>query len=200
MSNVPNLGPSAVEGVIASQQLARFRMFFFILGIVLVLLGLGGLAYPFLVTGIFVEVFGALLLVGGLVQAGLSVWTRHGGAFVVDLLAGLLGAFVGLLMIVRPGVGAEALTLLMAVYFLVGGAFRLVGAFVAGAPARLWVAFVGLVDLVLGVMILNRWPGDSPWVIGLFISINLIFSGTLWMTLALSVPAPPTQPTPAGGP
>jgi uncharacterized membrane protein HdeD (DUF308 family) len=200
MSNVPNLGPSAVEAAIAPEQLARFRGVFFLIGLLLLLLGLVGVAYPFLVTGILVEVFGALLLVGGLAQAGLSVWTRHGGSFVVDLLAGLLGAVIGLFLILRPGVGAEALTLMLAAYFLIGGAFRLVAAFVAGAPARLWVAVVGIIDLVLGVMIFNRWPGDSVWVIGLFVSINLIFSGTLWMTLALSVPASSTPPPPAGSP
>jgi uncharacterized membrane protein HdeD (DUF308 family) len=111
-----------------------------------------------------------------------------------------VGAVIGLLIIIKPLLGAEALTLMLAVYFLLAGAFRLVGAFVAGSPARLWVAFVGLVDLVLGIMILNHWPSDSLWVIGLFVAINLIFSGTLWMSLALALPRPPAKEPVTKGP
>jgi uncharacterized membrane protein HdeD (DUF308 family) len=42
-----------------------------------------------------------------------------------------------------------------------------------------------VVDLILGVLILNRWPESSLWVIGLFIGIDLIINGWSWIALAL---------------
>jgi uncharacterized membrane protein HdeD (DUF308 family) len=36
-------------------------------------------------------------------------------------------------------------------------------------------------------MIWKQWPEASLWVIGLFIGIDLIFTGWTWVMLALSV-------------
>jgi uncharacterized membrane protein HdeD (DUF308 family) len=45
----------------------------------------------------------------------------------------------------------------------------------------------GVVDLILGLLILNAWPEASLWVIGLFVGIDLVFQGWSWIILALSV-------------
>jgi uncharacterized membrane protein HdeD (DUF308 family) len=198
MSNVPPAAPGLTPAV-TPELVSRFRLWFLIVGILLVLLGLLAASHPFLATAVIVEIFGAILVVSGLVQAGVAVWSRHGSNFVIDLLGGILGAVIGILIVVKPLIGAEAITLLLAVYFLVGGVFRFVSSFVSTTPARVWMAFAGLVDLILGVMILNRWPSDSTWVLGLFVAVNLLFSGVLWIVLALSLRTPPATQVPAGG-
>lgn len=201
MSNPPTPPSPTVPPAIVPEMVARFRFWFLILGVLLVLLGLFAASHPFLFTEIVVEVFGGLLIVSGLLQAGLSVWTRHGSGFVLDVLAGVLGALIGLMIVAKPHGAAAALTLLLAIYFLLSGACRLVSALFAAGPApRLWLALVGLVDVVLGVMILNRWPSDSTWLLGLFVGINLLFSGLMWVVTALSLRVPPLPQSPAGGP
>ena len=45
----------------------------------------------------------------------------------------------------------------------------------------------GLLSLVLGVMILVRWPASSLWVLGTFLAIELIFQGVATIMLARAI-------------
>jgi uncharacterized membrane protein HdeD (DUF308 family) len=112
---------------------------------------------------------------------------RKLSGFALHLLAAALYLLVGLFMLEDPIRAAEVLTLLLAASFLVGGVLRIVFSLAVRFPAWPWVVFNGLVDLLLGVFILNRWPDSSLWVIGLFIGVDLIFHGWSWVVLALSV-------------
>jgi hypothetical protein len=56
-----------------------------------------------------------------------------------------------------------------------------------------------VVDLILGILILNGWPESSLWVIGLFIGIDLLFHGWAWVLLALGVRSYTAGPAPGGG-
>jgi uncharacterized membrane protein HdeD (DUF308 family) len=69
----------------------------------------------------------------------------------------------------------------------VGGLLRVIFSLVVQFPAWPWVLLNGVVDLVLGVLILSGWPESSLWVIGLFVGIDLLFHGWSWMILALTV-------------
>ena len=40
-----------------------------------------------------------------------------------------------------------------------------------------WVAFGGLLNIILGVLVYMQWPESGLWVIGMFISIELIING-----------------------
>jgi uncharacterized membrane protein HdeD (DUF308 family) len=76
---------------------------------------------------------------------------------------------------------------LLAASFLVGGFLRAVFSVVLRFPAWSWVLLNGVVDVLLGVLILNGWPESSLWVIGLFVGIDLIFHGVGWVMLGLGV-------------
>jgi uncharacterized membrane protein HdeD (DUF308 family) len=90
------------------------------------------------------------------------------------------------LLVVNPGFGAVSLTLLLAAFFLVGGIFRLVTAAAMRPPSWGWLAASGIVTLLLGILIWSEWPVSGLWVIGLFIGIDMVFSGTWLIMLALA--------------
>ena len=90
-------------------------------------------------------------------------------------------------MLEDPVRAATVLTLLLAAAFLVGGALRIIFSLVSRFDAWPWVLLNGVVDLVLGFLILNGWPDSSLWVIGLFVGIDLFFHGWSWVILALTV-------------
>ncbi len=50
-----------------------------------------------------------------------------------------------------------------------------------------WVVFSGITSVILGVLIFAEWPISGLWVIGLFVSIELILQGISTMTVALAV-------------
>jgi uncharacterized membrane protein HdeD (DUF308 family) len=45
----------------------------------------------------------------------------------------------------------------------------------------------GIITLLLGLMILARWPSSALWVIGLFLAIELIVNG--WTQILVAVAA-----------
>jgi uncharacterized membrane protein HdeD (DUF308 family) len=157
------------------------------LGIVLVLLGTAALIYTTAATIASVVFFGWLLIVGGTLQAGHAVWRRGWGGFFLELLSGLLYIVVGFLLVGNPWQGAESLTLLIAMLLLFGGVFRIVVGLTAGMHHRLWVILYGVINLMLGGLILKQWPLSGLWVIGLFLGIDMVFNG--WTLIMLSLTA-----------
>ena len=100
-------------------------------------------------------------------------------------LGAVLFGVVGALIVWRPVVTAEILTLLMCAFFLVAGLFQLITPFIVSLPDWGWHALNGLITLVLGILVLAQWPLSGLWVIGLFVGIELIFYGIAWIALAL---------------
>jgi uncharacterized membrane protein HdeD (DUF308 family) len=41
----------------------------------------------------------------------------------------------------------------------------------------------------MGALVAARWPVSTLWVIGLFVGINLMLDGCVWIALALSLRA-----------
>jgi uncharacterized membrane protein HdeD (DUF308 family) len=91
------------------------------------------------------------------------------------------------LILLRPAAGAASLTLLLAALFLVSGLFRIGFALAVRIDGWGWQVLSGLVTFVLGLLISAGWPGSSIWVIGTFISIDLIFGGWSFIMIALAV-------------
>jgi uncharacterized membrane protein HdeD (DUF308 family) len=169
-----------------------------LLGVCLVILGVIAIGSPLamaLTTTVAVVLFGCLLMVGGVLQAVMGVWERRWSGFFLDLLAGLLDLVVGFIIIANPGLAEVVLTLFIALWLMFGGLFRIVVAFTVPFHHRVWLGLGGVIELVLGIMILNRWPGSSFWVIGLFIGIDLIFRG--WALVMLGLTARSAVPGPA---
>ena len=50
-----------------------------------------------------------------------------------------------------------------------------------------WALVGGIVTILLGLMILARWPASGLWVIGLFLAIELIMQG--WSLVLIAVAA-----------
>ena len=43
----------------------------------------------------------------------------------------------------------------------------------------------GVLSLLLGILIWKQWPEASLWVIGLFVGIEVLFTGWTWVMLSL---------------
>src|SRR5215510_13505880 len=87
----------------------------------------------------------------------------------------------------RPAVSAEVITMFMAMIFMIGGLFQLIGSMIVAYPGWGWQAADGLITFLLGLLLIARWPATGLWVIGLFIGINLIVYGIAWIALALGL-------------
>jgi uncharacterized membrane protein HdeD (DUF308 family) len=109
------------------EELFRVRhrwVWFFACGIALVLVGTFAIAAAFLTTLTTVLVFGVLLMVGGAVEFVSAVLAGSRKGVITHLVVGVIHLVVGGLMVEHPVRAAEALTLMLAAAFLVGGLIR----------------------------------------------------------------------------
>lgn len=154
-------------------------------GILLILAGTIGLAYEFAVSVVTTLFVGGLLIVYGVMEVIQAFRHQRWSGFFLFLFGGILSIVAGGVVWAQPLASLEILTLLVAAYFLVLGAFRVVGAVSSRHPGWGWGLFNGGVSIVLGLLIWNRWPASSLWVIGMFVAIDMIFQGWNYVMLAL---------------
>lgn len=176
--------------------LRREWVWFLILGIALVVMGMMAIGSAFVATLATVTVLGVLLLAAGIVQVVSSFWSPRWGGLFVHLLIGLLYAVTGFLVLECPVSAAAALTMLMAAFFIVGGLFRIAGALMVRFHGWAWDLLNGAITLLLGVIIWRNFPEATFWVIGVFVGVEMIFAGWTWIMfslLAKNLPHPPAQ-------
>jgi uncharacterized membrane protein HdeD (DUF308 family) len=168
------------------QELAQHWKWLLGLGLISIMIGTLALGSSVLVTLASVILFGWILLLMGGMEAVHSFWQRKWGGFFLHLVNGILSVVVGFLIVGNPGASALVLTLLLAMFFMVGGLFRIIAALTMRFPSWGWRLLNGVVTLLLGIFIWNQWPVSGLWVIGLFVGIDLIFSGWSSVMLALA--------------
>ncbi|HET8733265.1 MAG TPA: HdeD family acid-resistance protein [Anaeromyxobacteraceae bacterium] len=153
-------------------------------GILLIVAGVIGLGYEFAVSVVTTVFVGGLLVVYGVMEVVHAFKHRRWSGFFLFLLGGLLSIVAGVVIWTNPLVGMKVLTLLIASYFLVLGVFRAVGAVSSRHPGWGWGLFNGVVSALLGLLVWNGWPDSALWVIGMFVSIDMIFQGWNYVMLA----------------
>jgi uncharacterized membrane protein HdeD (DUF308 family) len=157
------------------------------LGIILVLIGTVAIAMPLAASLASAVAFGALFLAGGVAQLVGAFWTRDWSGFFLNLLVGVLYLVVGVLFLRHPGEAMVAVTLILACGFMISGLFRIIGSLMYRFPQWGWILLGGVINLLLGLYIYSQWPFDSFIIPGLFVGIDMIFTGWTWVALALAV-------------
>jgi uncharacterized membrane protein HdeD (DUF308 family) len=161
------------------------------MGIALILLGLFAVSYSAVATLASMLLFGMLLLLGAIFQIVTAFWGRSWRGFFLHLLTGILYLVVGVFMIEKPVEAEVGLTLLVAASLLVGGILRIILSVVERFDGWGWMLLNGIVSLLLGIAIWKQWPLSGLWVIGLFIGIEMLFSGLSWVMLGLGLRSSP---------
>jgi uncharacterized membrane protein HdeD (DUF308 family) len=155
-------------------------------GILLVVLGTVGLGLSFLLTLATVFIFGVFLVIGGGVQIFQTFKCRGWGSIMWHALIAVLYVLAGLSVMANPLAASTLLTLLLAGALVGIGVMRLIIAFQArGVRNWGWTLIGGIAAMFLGFMILGQWPVSGFWVIGLFVAIEMIFSGWSYIIIAL---------------
>jgi uncharacterized membrane protein HdeD (DUF308 family) len=169
------------------ETLGHFRAWVTLAGILLMALGIAAVIYDQTATIASVLVFGWVLALAGIMQIIHAFQVRDWSGFFVHLLDGIFRGTVGTLLVVYPGSGALALTLVLSFYFIAGGLFRTFLAFSLRYPSWGWTVASGVVSVALGVMLAMHWPTSALWFIGFAVGIDLIFSG--WALLMFAAVA-----------
>lgn len=179
------IGRDGYEEQTAGRDLLNMGRGLFWAGIVMILLGAAAVIMP-LVSSLVVEILiGGLLTMSGLLAVVSALQFRGTGLFLWQLLAGLITLALGLLMLLYPLQGLIALTVLIAVIFVLTGlAQASFSLWLRPAPGWIWGLVSALISLGLGGYILVALPEASTVVLGLLVGIDFLSTGLALVMIA----------------
>ncbi len=183
-----NQGDIAAFQRAAAAALHEHRVFFLIEGIILLLAGLVAIVLPPIATLAVEIIVGWLLLIIGVVGLITTSRMRRAPGFWWSLVSAALGIAAGIVLLGWPLTGVLSLTLVLIVFFLIEGVASIMFALehkreLSGRWG--WMLASGVVDLVLGAMVLAGLPSTAVWAIGLLVGINMVFGGAALIAMAL---------------
>lgn len=147
-------------------------------GILLMVLGAIAILVPALASFTVTIFIGWVLVIASVFLFASAFANRSGFHLFTGLIWAALALIAGLWLLIDPGRGTRTLTLIVMLYFLVSGVFKLGVSFTArGRPGIGWLAVNGLFSIVIGLIILADMPEAANWAIGLLLGIDFIFSG-----------------------
>jgi uncharacterized membrane protein HdeD (DUF308 family) len=157
------------------------------LSISLMVLGVLAIAMPAIASASFTLAMGWVSLISGVVMIVQSFVSKPVRGFWLNLLVGAAYVIAGIYILLNLPAAVVALTFAFGVLFVVEGVYTIIMAFVNRAGHRMmWlVALNGVITLILGIMVLNRLPFSALWLIGLYMGISLLFSGSSLLAAAL---------------
>lgn len=159
-----------------------------LMGIAMMVIGALAVTTPAVAGTAVVLVIGGLLLVAGIIQLVQGLRTEGWASKLFPSILGLVTALAGLAVLGHPLLGLTYLTLVLAVYFVIEGIWKIITTFsyrtVTGWPLML---ISGLVSLVLGILIWRQWPVSGIWAVGVLVGIDLLMTGVSMIALAINL-------------
>jgi uncharacterized membrane protein HdeD (DUF308 family) len=151
----------------------------YFLGFIYVLLGILALSFVGIATIFSVTFLGILIFASGLGEMFIAFQTKNTDHNWYHFFLGVLAAIVGVFFFANPISNAVGLTLLLAAFFFISGVVKLARGLFQKTPHQGWLAFNGLISILLGTYIVWYWPVSSAWLIGTLVGIELIISGAM---------------------
>ena len=171
-------------------MIAEHRTWFMILGVVLLILGVLAIIFPFATTIAAKVALGWLFLIGGVVQVIQSFSTQKWSGFLLNLVVGVLYLLAGAWLAFFPLTGIITLTIFLAALFIVNGVLEIgMGFRIRNHSGWFWMLLSGIIGVVLGVLLFAGLPGTATWAIGLVVGINLVTSGLAYILLPMAIPS-----------
>jgi uncharacterized membrane protein HdeD (DUF308 family) len=165
--------------------LKRNATWFILFGILVFALGVAGLGMTISLTLTSMLYFGILLLVRGAVEVLAAFRSRDWGGFFFHLISASIGAVAGLVMVTRPGMAAESITLFMGALFMVEGMMLLIAGLIYRFPSWGWTLANGVVTFALGLMLWQEFPFSGLYFIGTLIALEIMMTGANYIALGL---------------
>ena len=100
----------------------------------------------------------------------------------------LLYLAAGVVLISNPVASGIWLTFMIAAMLLAVGTMRIIMAIqMREYKGWGWVAFSGVLSILLGILVFIQWPESGLWVIGMFVAIEMILQG--WSSIMIAFAA-----------
>ena len=158
------------------------------LGVVYLIAGFIALGSVAMATVASVLIVGVMMIIAGVAEVISAFQIKSWGKFLLWVLLGLLYVVAGFVTFQNPLLAAVLLTLVLGASLVASGIMRIILAFsMKRETPWIWVALSGVITVLLGVLILARWPVSSLYILGLFLGIDLIMAGAGWVGIGFGL-------------
>lgn len=162
-----------------------------VIGVLTLLLGFVGVVMNATMTIVSILFVGFFVLFGGVIHFIDALITEGWKNKILPALIAVMYITTGILMIKYPAASAAWFTLFIGAFLLIVGGFRSwIGIQMQGEVKGWgWTVCSGVIAILLGILIFAQWPVSGLWMIGLFISLELIMHGAATIAVAFAVRA-----------
>jgi uncharacterized membrane protein HdeD (DUF308 family) len=158
------------------------------LGVVYLLAGLIALGSVVTATVVSVFIVGIMMIIAGVAEVINAFQVKSWGKFLIWLLLGALYIVAGFVTFENPLLAAVLLTLILGASLLASGIMRIILALSAKSEMPwIWVLVSGIITVLLGLVILAKWPVSSLYILGLFLGVDLVVAGIGWIGFGLGL-------------
>jgi uncharacterized membrane protein HdeD (DUF308 family) len=159
---------------------------FVVLGVVCVGVGIITIVWPdktLLVLGVFIGIF---LMVAAIMEIVDAIFGDPGGRALSALL-GVITLIAGLICFRRPGESLLAIVVVLGIYLVAAGVFRIVRA-LGSEGRRWWGVGLGAFDAIVGIVILS-WPELGLATLAVFFAISMLLRGIVTIVIGFKMRA-----------
>jgi uncharacterized membrane protein HdeD (DUF308 family) len=157
------------------------------MGIVTAALGCFLIVYPLATAAITTVLLGWALIFVGLAQFVFALYSQTIGNFFLKVLLSLLYGICGIALAFFPIAGVAALTGVLGTLLLIQAGLLTATAFQLKPADGGWFLFDAATNLLLGILILARWPSSSVWAIGTLVGVSVVMSGISRIMIATKI-------------
>jgi len=185
MSDLRTQRPHSLEW--AMERISRRWPYMAALGALFVVLGLLALTLVVSATIASVVMIGLFMAIAGGSEIVVGFNARTWSRFFLWVAAGLFYLVAGAIALAQPLLAALVFTLMLGAGLLATGLIRLWLAAHLPPGRRSLGLFSGAVTLLLGLVIVLGWPGNSVLILGVLLGIDLLVYGAHWIFVALAL-------------
>jgi uncharacterized membrane protein HdeD (DUF308 family) len=156
----------------------RHSLWYLLQGGLMVLAGFVAFLFPVFSSVAVVLMLGWLLIISGIFQAISLIGATNVPHFWLQLVSVALSVVIGILFLRHPGQGLLTLTMLLIVFFMVGGMAKVIFALtIRPFPNWGWVLASGVVGVLLALYLWSSLPITAVWLLGILVGIQLVSEG-----------------------
>jgi uncharacterized membrane protein HdeD (DUF308 family) len=158
------------------------------MGVLLIIFGVLAIATPAVAGTAVVMTIGAVLLIAGIVQIVSGLRSDGWSSKLPPLILGVITSLCGFGLLSEPWIGMKFIALLLAIFFVVEGIWKIIASF-SYRPASGWLLLLvsGVIALVLGLLIWKQWPVSGLWAVGVLVGVDLLMTGISMVALASTI-------------
>lgn len=158
------------------------------MGVLTAAVGVVMILYPTATAVLSTAFLGWALLVAAVAQVIFAFSSETAGNFFLKLLLGIVYGIAGIALAILPVAGVITLTGVLGTMLIVEAILEAMIAFsVTPSMGRAGFLVSSIASLILGALILAKWPNSSAWAIGTLLGAAVLTNGVIRMIVSAAV-------------